>query len=204
MVTKKAFTLIELLIVVAIIAILAAIAVPNFLEAQTRSKVPRAKADMRSLVTATEAYFVDHNRYPIPSDEAGDQIPLNAADTEVFETMTSTMITTPIAYITSRPADPFRRISDPDEAPNFHFGTRAYILALEGDDAELDEYIEDLFGEEREVIEYVYLSHGPDTDHDSPEEDENPDGAAIYDPTNGTISSGDVIYFGPGLGFPDS
>jgi len=41
-----AFTLIELLIVVAIIAILSAIAVPNFLEAQTRSKVSRTQADM--------------------------------------------------------------------------------------------------------------------------------------------------------------
>ena len=62
---KHAFTLIELLIVVAIIAILAAIAVPNFLEAQTRAKVTRCKSDMRTIATALEAYFVDWNRYPL-------------------------------------------------------------------------------------------------------------------------------------------
>jgi prepilin-type N-terminal cleavage/methylation domain-containing protein len=61
----KGFTLIELLIVVAIIAILAAIAVPNFLEAQTRAKVARVKADIRTLATGLEAYSVDNNKYPI-------------------------------------------------------------------------------------------------------------------------------------------
>ena len=59
------FTLIELLIVVAIIAILAAIAVPNFLEAQARSKVSRIKADMRTVGTAIETYRVDYNLPPI-------------------------------------------------------------------------------------------------------------------------------------------
>lgn len=61
---KKAFTLIELLIVVAIIAILAAIAVPNFLEAQTRAKVARVMSDQRTYATALETYQIDYSSYP--------------------------------------------------------------------------------------------------------------------------------------------
>ena len=63
-INKKAFTLIELLIVVAIIAILSAIAVPNFLEAQTLAKVSRVKSDFRILNLAFHAFFVDHNDFP--------------------------------------------------------------------------------------------------------------------------------------------
>lgn len=69
---RKGFTLIELLIVVAIIAILAAIAVPNFLEAQTRAKVSRCKADMRTQAVAMEAYYVDYNTYTRDSDSSLD------------------------------------------------------------------------------------------------------------------------------------
>ncbi len=63
---RHAFTLIELLIVVAIIAILAAIALPNFLEAQVRAKVPRTKTDLRTMATGMESYAVDNNAYPEP------------------------------------------------------------------------------------------------------------------------------------------
>ncbi|HUT25205.1 MAG TPA: prepilin-type N-terminal cleavage/methylation domain-containing protein, partial [Sumerlaeia bacterium] len=62
---ESAFTLIELLIVVAIIAILAAIAVPNFLEAQTRSKIATVYSDFRTLKTGMEAYRVDNSGYPM-------------------------------------------------------------------------------------------------------------------------------------------
>lgn len=62
---SQAFTLIELLIVIAIIAILALIAVPNFLEAQVRAKVSRCHADHRSIGVAVEAYAVDWGVVPL-------------------------------------------------------------------------------------------------------------------------------------------
>lgn len=62
--SPHAFTLIELLIVVAIIGILAAIAVPNFLNAQIRAGVTRVKADFRTIMTALETYRLDNNDYP--------------------------------------------------------------------------------------------------------------------------------------------
>ncbi|MBN2329788.1 MAG: prepilin-type N-terminal cleavage/methylation domain-containing protein [Candidatus Omnitrophica bacterium] len=63
---KRSFTLIELLIVVAIIGILAAIAVPNFLNAQVRAKIARVQSDQRAVATACENYKIDQNAYPYP------------------------------------------------------------------------------------------------------------------------------------------
>src|SRR5258705_11473713 len=61
---QKGFTLFELFIAVAIIGIIAAITIPNLLNAIDRGKQKRSMADIRSLGTATESYAVDNNFYP--------------------------------------------------------------------------------------------------------------------------------------------
>ena len=60
---ESGFTLIELMIVIAIIGILAAIAIPQFSAYRTRSYNSAAQADLRNAATAQEAYFVDENTY---------------------------------------------------------------------------------------------------------------------------------------------
>ena len=59
--SKKGFTLIELMIVVAIIGILAAIAIPNFLRFQAKSKQSEAKTNLGGIFTAEISYFGEHN-----------------------------------------------------------------------------------------------------------------------------------------------
>ena len=175
----RGFTLIELLIVVAIIAILAAIAVPNFLEAQTRSKVSRAKADIRSVVTALEAYYVDWNNYPpnLP------MIATFAFGENYFA------VTTPVSYMTTIPRDPFRTM-DTNVPPRTSFEFFRY-----GSMADPTMSPPPFPGSEG----YSLRSFGPDTDLDL--NGTNPDENisvlnGVYDATNGTVSNGDVIRFG--------
>jgi len=205
---ERAFTLIELLIVVAIIAILAAIAVPNFLEAQVRAKVSRAKADMRSLATGLEAYRVDNNRYiPTPNYDRK-----TGQETFTMEARWA-YLTTPIAYMSSIPQDAF---GDQDVSESDYRGSNGVVKFATFDYTCFDNpstYEGRIFKRDLMVaygypssMQWLIGSQGPDLEPGLSVRDPYAgtlSGLATglpYDPSNGTVSAGDVIRLGPGLG----
>lgn len=198
----KAFTLIELLIVVAIIAILAAIAVPNFLEAQVRSKVSRVKADQRTVATALEAYMVDNNRYPRHYWPAGTTALMTRSN------LTLTVLTTPIAYITSTNAmrDPFLENTTAIVGPGLPGAGTQYQADYQSYQT-YETFMQD-YGTPENFAAWCLWSYGPDASEDAIQfrmynyaVNPTPGNLAqfslgIYDPTNGTISGGDIARFG--------
>lgn len=206
---KHAFTLIELLIVVAIIAILAAIAVPNFLEAQVRSKVSRVAADQRSLMTAIESYRIDNNRYN-PSQFARDptKVLAGGGNAPVHPYIQRLVwVTTPIAYMTSIPNDPFAPEVNPGTGPHAEVN-KAHPVYVYWDDTFIDirknspvgaVQFRDMPQEYERRGSVVLVSFGPDRGFEAAK---NFSAAwPIYDPTNGTISDGDIFRFS-GSGTP--
>lgn len=196
MVTRSrnlAFTLIELLIVVAIIAILAAIAVPNFLEAQVRAKVSRSRNDLRVIATAIEAYAVDNRHYPpYGTFQNGIDVTNWGVEEQILE---PSWITTPIAYISGDASmlDPFRTQPPPTTwlVLPYYFKMYNYV--------NLDDNRLRSLGDwgTREVVGRYGLwrlaGSGPDKLHYNANLDGTAFGVVPYDATNGTISIGDIF-----------
>lgn len=187
---SSAFTLIELLIVVAIIAILAAIAVPNFLEAQVRSKVSRTRSDMRSLSVPLEAYAVEYNRYP-PDYTDG----VNTFMDRLKH------LTTPIAFITNLPDSFFAHniaYSNLSMARPFKengISGNPVILPIVYDYAKFDLGYDSIaiwerFSQNGAVVKWAFNSPGPDIANYVYL---GLAGLVVYDPTNGTVSKGQII-----------
>jgi len=189
---RRGFTLIELLIVIAIIGILTAIALPNFRNAQTRAKVARAKADIKTIVSGLEQYMIDNNAYPTYHYDRTNPYEIYIGGAVVSRLVSPPFdgrnpLTTPIKYITSFPNDPFNRTPKVSyEQGQYMYTNWPYAFARIG----LQIYF-DLF---KEYGPYRLASKGPDT--------YGPDTGLPYDPTNGVSSTGDIIY-APRTGFAD-
>jgi type II secretion system protein G len=194
--TCRAFTLIELLIVVAIIAILAAIAVPNFLEAQTRARTSRSKADMRTLATAFEAYRVDWTNYPESNIFQGETSERNFPTTIPRNKLGGVLeVTTPVAYITRYPRDVFPITFPLSSNPTINAeisGRQDYPIYY----LNLINYISGYPGLRETGGAWVLHSTGPLGKFPS---STGPTGlVTVYDPTNGTVSEGSISRTGPG------
>ena len=73
--SERGFTLIELLVVIIIIGILAAIAIPTFLEQRKKGWNAQAKSDARNLANMEEAYIVDNSNYLDFDSTVGSAVP---------------------------------------------------------------------------------------------------------------------------------
>lgn len=196
----QGFTLIELLIVVAIIAILAAIAVPNFLEAQTRAKVSRAKADMRSMATAAETYHIDHNKYMTDSNPAPATAPGHTHDSwgtsnaEDYKAINQKYglrydalfkLTSPISYMSSLPAqNPFGKYEAYNAGDFWEGYTYRGTSVMMRIGASV--YPQEWVGKN---IKFALDCTGP-----SKRLRDAQGRILVYDPSNGTLSNGGIWY----------
>lgn len=196
--THSGFTLIELLVVVAIIGILVAIAVVNYLGARIKANVGRALADMQSLGTAIDAYFVDQEQHPAShfwgtSDDA------------------LVLITTPIAYIGTLPRDIFNdtdylwySMTDPPGRmlsgdKILIKGIYVYMSCAPSHYRFFHDYTNFTGRKWPEKYGWQIRSLGPNSIEDRLRRGASPDDVAIpYDPTNGIRSAGDLARFSDG------
>ncbi len=206
----RAFTLIELLIVVAIIAILAAIAVPNFLEAQTRSKVSRVYADIRTLNLGIAGYAVDNNAVPfnIYTPEGNNRGRYHDPGTGWNFFGLPWQLTSPVSYLTvGLLKDPFAVGGTQTAGGSFYAAQQHYFYEAAHQEGQYvrsrfyDHYLLPSAEHAPQVLDtkmgYVLWSMGPDRVNGFMVTSYGGYGNQ-YDATNGTISLGDIGKFAAG------
>ena len=212
----KGFSLIELLIVIAIISIITAIVVPNLMSANIRAKVSGVKADMGSIAIALEDYKVDYGEYPRDSRfsrsssyasdiiaEANQAFDGKSGSDDDNDAIGLGYLVYPKAsfeptYLKRIAGDPFNDSGKEDwngtsGAHNNHYSYYSGKWSANGPvDCEI----------RADSPQYwALVSYGPDRDKDidsyANAKNAVANGTNLYNPDNGITSSGDVVIMGP-------
>jgi type II secretion system protein G len=147
----KGFTLIELMVVIAIILILALIAIPAYRNMQDRARKSRVQSDLRTLANALQMFYTDWNTYPpgqqparlLPNSGPGAELTGNAnASINVSTAISATGERGGIVYIEKLPVDPF----DPNSG--------SYYYSANSDDSPATSYV--LYSQTSAPNEYIY------------------------------------------------
>jgi type II secretory pathway pseudopilin PulG len=183
----------EVAILLMIVSILVAIAIPQFRTAEVKSKVSVVRGQLNTLGLALEAYFSDYQSYP-PTPYSNPAVPSKADDGGSNRTSYYVLrpLTTPISYIARIPEDPF---ADKNLPPTYDQGYGRYGHLNAGyayRHAKGSSY--STFPGYREYgDDWVLSSVGPDRDYDL--WGTSIENLMLYDPTNGVISNGDIARF---------
>jgi len=157
---------------------------------QTRARAARAYGEMRTISIAIEVYSIDHKAYPPAVDINGKILFHEDSETGVSSGYVPWLLTTPTAYLSTIPMDPFHRTrKKPGPYGPYRYatnGSTCWIMVSPGPDENNDVRIEDFPDPEKANCDLKnFLSHfGIGT-------------AVEYDGTNGTTSSGDILRVGP-------
>ena len=198
---ENGFTLVELLVVLAIISILAAIGVSNYQNASIRARVAACESNMRVIESAIIQYKNDFARYPaFYRGKPGD--PFDRWYLMLPMSRRLSVLTTPMRYITTVPTDPFPVTRTVDATSLLFFDTFDYcdadsLAIIKG--AQLGG---DVAGRTSGAA-WRLASPGPDLIQAYGGTTARAGSASMsnrlgvdYDPTNGTMSHGDIVRVG--------
>lgn len=129
---KGGFTLLELLVVVIIVGILAAIAIPQFAKTMEKSRISEANSILGSIRTAEMAYYQEKNTYTGTSTDLMVDVPADASTQHYFIYTLTFNVNTPAQFT----ATATRRIAEPGKNPAWTpptTGGKGYTVTIDQD-----------------------------------------------------------------------